>query len=583
MVNVATFEYRAIRIRQTSSGNWLILFSAPATEINSWAGIPQKKEIGSQETTGFQREEDPKRIKDLVEFYSNDKNVIQNPLLCASRQTTQEIIRFEPDLDIDQSDFSQTGTLIIQSELLEELRLLELLKKVQSDLECRIPNLKAQEISDKLLLELKQRTSFSLFSQYDENSEEQNELEEEELNENVNDDASDEIEITGSVFSDESHIFDFWEEVAARVQLLEELGHSFDDNSFLEYSKDAMISFLRPIVVVDGQHRLKGAVDSTKFFVENPPYSEELEQKIIDGIEPDVAQREIEARISRHLPVSLLVTDDPAEHVFQFVVVNQKATPIGKALLGTIVSTSLSNEELERVSKRLEDSGIQLEESRSVAYFTRNPESPFFGLVERGLSSENKDLLQWSVFLPLVKMFRDLKGGKIYGEKNDYADRWKKAFLPSSEIVANYEGFREPYEYWKQLDGPWRNVFTEFWRAVKDKLADSHDESANNYWGTPKTSNIFNKVSLTILSADFFQYLCERRLGIKCADEVSSLVDDWLFDVNTSYFSRGWNLKGVRKDTPARRRQWAKLWTEYRKNPDKLPKTSQYRLEMKDS
>lgn len=31
-------------------------------------------------------------------------------------------------------------------------------------------------------------------------------------------------------------------------------------------------------------------------------------------------------------------------------IVNQKATPIGKALLGTIVATTLSNEELSRVS-----------------------------------------------------------------------------------------------------------------------------------------------------------------------------------------------------------------------------------------
>ena len=109
MTILESVSYRAVRIRQTDAGGWLILFAAPATEIDDWAGIPQKKEIGgTQETTGFQREEDKKRIKELVDFYSNDSNVIQNPLLCATRQTNQGVIQFEPDADIEQSSFAQT-------------------------------------------------------------------------------------------------------------------------------------------------------------------------------------------------------------------------------------------------------------------------------------------------------------------------------------------------------------------------------------------------------------------------------------------------------------------------------------------
>ena len=64
------------------------------------------------------------------------------------------------------------------------------------------------------------------------------------------------------------------------------------------------------------------------------------------------------ASCSRRLPISLLLDDSPEEHVFQFVVVNQKATPIGRALLGTIVSTSLTAEELDKVAQRLTQAGI---------------------------------------------------------------------------------------------------------------------------------------------------------------------------------------------------------------------------------
>ena len=160
MTTLESVSYRAVRIRQTDAGGWLILFAAPATEIDDWAGIPQKKEIGgTQETTGFQREEDKKRIKELVNFYSNDNNIIQNPLLCATRQTNRDVVQFEPDVNVEHSPFAQTGILTIQSEHLEALSLLDLLRRVKSDLERRVSSLAGQQPSDKLLVDLKRRTS----------------------------------------------------------------------------------------------------------------------------------------------------------------------------------------------------------------------------------------------------------------------------------------------------------------------------------------------------------------------------------------------------------------------------------------
>lgn len=88
------------------------------------------------------------------------------------------------------------------------------------------------------------------------------------------------------------------------------------------------------------------------------------------------------------MPVSLLLSSDPAEQVFQFVVINQKATPIERSLLGTIVSTTLTNDEMEQVSERLRSSGIQLEEARAITWMARSEESPFCRLVERGVEDE---------------------------------------------------------------------------------------------------------------------------------------------------------------------------------------------------
>ena len=85
---MVTREYPAIITSQIDGGADLVAFAAPTTEIETWGGIPQKKGSGQAgETTGFQRDEDEKRIKALVKFMNDGTNIIQNPLLCATQYT----------------------------------------------------------------------------------------------------------------------------------------------------------------------------------------------------------------------------------------------------------------------------------------------------------------------------------------------------------------------------------------------------------------------------------------------------------------------------------------------------------------
>jgi hypothetical protein len=89
-------------------------------------------------------------------------------------------------------------------------------------------------------------------------------------------------------------------------------------------------------------------------------------------------------RYGRTLPVSLLLEPNEENHVFRLVVVNQMAAPIGRALLGTIVSTSLTKEELERGSSRLTNVVIPLETGRAITNLSRSLESPFESTLRRG-------------------------------------------------------------------------------------------------------------------------------------------------------------------------------------------------------
>ncbi len=564
-------KYPAILIQQTEESNSLVLFAANTTEIDEWSGIPQRERLGGDETVGFQREEDPKRLKNLSEFYSNSSNVIQNPLLCASREGAS-VMFTSSGLD---EHGSHSGELEIEYEDLSPLPLLDILRRLKGSLEERLADLATQSPSDRILARLRERAN-EVHPDLIAADEPDDEDELPEADEN-GDSEDAEVDATSALFSDETHIADFWEEVAGRIQVLEELGVSFEGGDFLGFSKDAMIAYLQPVVIVDGQHRLRGAL----LAADNAANAEEnrslVEKAIEDGRDPDDVRDELRRRHARVLPVSILLNATPAEQVFQFVVVNQKATPIGKALLGTIVSTSLTAEELSEVSERLKSAGIPLEDSQAIAFLTRYPDSPFRDLVQKGMSDDEADLLQWNVLGSLARIFRDLKGGKLYHERLDYADKWRRDHLDSCELVSSAEGTDGKMRTWAASDGPWREVFMRFYAAVRDHLGTTSDPDAGNFWGAPRKSNLFNKVSLTILAADFFQYLCDRGYGIKSLDDVEKYVDEWLTGVNSSYFSRDWRLTGVKKDAPGTRAQWSSLWVEYRKDPVRLPTLSRFR------
>ncbi|EPE0967646.1 hypothetical protein ACSF92_004897, partial [Salmonella enterica subsp. enterica serovar Kentucky] len=193
--------------------------------------------------------------------------------------------------------------------------------------------------------------------------------------------------------------------------------------------------------------------------------------------------------------------------------------------------------------------------------------------------SDSKDMLQWSVMGKIINIFKELRGGILFGERNDYAKIWQEKYLSTSGVVSEFDDnvFSSAYDYWRSLEGPWRELFVCFWNKVSDKLAQRENKDRKNFWGAPRESNIFNKISLMILSSDFFQFLVETRTGIDSKEHLKSLVDEWLQDIKPAYFDRDWELSGVKKDSKGIRDRWAQLWSDYRKNPSALPQIRMYR------
>jgi hypothetical protein len=562
------FLYDAYQSVQTAEGKPLVLFAAPAVDIEQWAGIPQRGRLDGQETVGFQREQKQARVNQLADFFADQRNIVQNPLLAALQNSDQvEFIAVE--------DGSPFGKLKIVYEDYEALPMLTLLRRLAGRLENRTNGmLNPQAIIQARVTELVEKFADQqgIIADDGEESDEDSIPADESLTSLDSPGIEDTTDAANVLFTDETQIIDFYNEIQGRIEILVRYGRD-DMDEVLGFTKDAILGYLKPAVLVDGQHRLRGAIAAAKRSAETG-YEDAVLDAVAKGVDPVAAERQVLSDHARSLPVSLLMDASPSEHVFQFIVVNQKATPMGKALLGTIVSTSLSHEELQPIAQRLEDAGIKLQDSQAVAYLTRWPGSPFCGLVQTGMSGDQKNLLQWNVLRGLVSVFRELRG-KPYHDVNDFARAWEENLLDGSGLVAG-AGDMSAKEYWRQLDGPWRDVFIRFYTRIRDEFGDTNDLTAPNAWGNTE-NNLYNKVTLTILATDYFQYLYTQRLSLDSLDDVDRSMDDWLQGVNRSYFNREWPLRGMKKDIPAIRVAWSQIWFQYRNLPNQLPAVTRYR------
>ncbi|MHC2432713.1 ParB N-terminal domain-containing protein [Bradyrhizobium sp. USDA 4451] len=573
-----SFDYPALLVRQGSESPPLVLFSASAVDIEQWVGVPQKTRIlDDGETMGFQRDDNPRRVEQIAQFYQDPHNVIHNPLLCAIRKEEGVEVSFVPTNQAELNNANCAGKLTITLTKRSEQPLVELFRDARLALEQRVPELSNVTLSNEKLASIRSRIDQSVpIEERDEEDERDDDPEE--------GGGSDTPE---EALFDESHVAEFWQELKSREVLLGKLP-DFDQQEFVGFSRQAVEALLRPIVLVDGQHRLLGALKAARDSIDekSEPYLARVAALLQSGTPAADINHTMLDEKSRRLPISLLLDEKPGEHVFQFVIVNQKATPVRPALLGTIISTSLSEGELDPISERLEKAGVGLEEAKAATFFARNPNSPFAHLVSRGFDDSSSDLLPWTVLRTLINIFRNLSGAKFFHQGSggpDYAKAWAHWCLAGSEIVdSDSEDVEKLRKAWAEGGGPWRDVFMAFWTAVRDNLGETENTEAPNYWGRPRTSNLFNKPMLMTLATDFFSFMNDTRRTIASADDVKAAVDEWLRDVKKQYFARDWKLAGVKKDSVGTRKQWAKIWYNYRRDPLRVPAVSAFSVLYKE-
>ncbi|MEU1119940.1 MULTISPECIES: hypothetical protein [unclassified Streptomyces] len=566
-----TFEYPVYVSRESGNSKPLLLFSAKATEIDRWVGVPQRRRLSDSETVGWQREENIARLRELAQFFSDERNVVQNPLLGA----LQDPLAVDFKEDPARPNF---GHLTIRAQPADSLTLLDALERVCQRLEQRVPALQEHPLDQdrrRAILDQAREQNEGWRAYFPD--EEEDVDQEESMSENLSATPEAEeqpVDLTSVLLVEETQILDFYQELKVRASILQEMLPEQRPDTLVGFNIDAMLSYLRPVVLVDGQHRLHGAVYAAQNFAGTQEGMDLAAEEINRGVDPDLANRSVLESKARSLPISLLLDPSPSEHVFQFVVVNQKATPMQPALLGTIVSTSLSKEETDPVADRLRRAGIPFDDSQAVAFMTRSTDSPFKGLVQTGIGGDVSGLLNWTVLKSLTAIFRELKGGKLFGQSVDFADLWRRRLLEDSSLVSAGQTIEEKQRIWQAVDGPWRDVAIRFFWGIRTRFGDD-DPNAHNAWGNTK-SNLYNKIHLTILSADYFQFLTDRDITLNSVDDVTETMDSWLQGVNPQYFNRDWRV-GLKKDEKAVRERWAKVWVDYRKDPERLPRVENYK------
>lgn len=255
-------------------------------------------------------------------------------------------------------------------------------------------------------------------------------------------------------------------------------------------------SISKPGLILDGQHRVFGAKN---------------------------------AKTNINLPIVILPGMDPSEQVFHFYVINNKAKPIKPTELRAVVSTSLSNKEIDNLYGRFKLSGVITAEAQWTHLINNDPKSPFIGLINFGLE-QDKGIIPENVMYQVVKKF--IKPNSKYNNNLNLVDEWK-----------NDSG---SYDY--RL-----NLFFIFWNVIKTTY---HEAWKNATTGINK--QLLMKVSMLTIQEVLFDkldslipFLASKNLDLPFSNE-EALKEHMKFTLDVlpeEFFIKEWTEKSL--DTPS--------------------------------
>lgn len=458
------YKYLGLRFRQREDGPELVQFLAPAEDIGLWGGVPQKS---SKFLKGFQRAEDPKRKLQIYKFFDQPANISPTAIVVAFKPNCLTMT----DLPVEFPGGVLDGAVPIGTPVL--------ITVTYEPLESETIPFLAEKV-------------FDLFN----GGEVLSTLEVQELGEDTDEDTTidieDEVEEKEELSIRESHLKEFLTFLSNPVALDEA---AQEDEVKL---RTILTNLLKPGIIVDGQHRTRGAA---------------------------YAERRIP------FPVVGLVDAGWKEQVFQFIIINQKAKPIQPEFLTAIISSSFSANDIEDLVRRLENSGIKLEESRLTELINYDQKSPFAGMIDLKIQGMTGSL----GYPGMIQLSKRFKGLKTHLKTTQFRAVFETVFktLEGSTYTVKRS-------HWDEQE--WFEYFCAFWSTVSKKYEDLWEPG----------TNLMKIVSLQELQNVFLEWLYERRESINGVDDFREKTELFLTNLQSGFFHKDWKLVSLQSATGRR-------------------------------
>lgn len=445
------YEYIAQLFEPREGAGKILQFIAPAADIAGWAGVPRK---AFDYQHGFQRTLQLSRIREVADFFKKDaRNISPTSVVVGFTGPVETEV-----LEAVQSPYSTAVRLRVKLEDLDALSLPELADRVLEALRQRLPAETTQLIDENLEEAVAQAIR----------------LEEDEA---VDESFSELADVDVAEAAEQSYLGDFY----ARL-----LGYRRETTPWPEEHelREVLYSFLKPGIIVDGQHRVFGAALA--------------DEKLL-------------------LSVCAIPEASWAESVYQFVVINQKAKPIKPAFLSSIIATSLNSSEIEAVYERLETSKIDVGRAELMERINTDANSPFRGMIDFQVAGA-PGFLQFPGIAALAKDFEA---------------------IPRAFPALLVDGT------WATSESPWVDHFFAFWRGIRSYF-EGQDPRLWQKPSEANPNNLLKIVTLQEVQRLVLSTWADSRdKKLSAADSTEVWARAYWEEFPSTFFTDEWKKKGL--------------------------------------
>jgi hypothetical protein len=472
-MTILTYQYIAQIFRPREGAESILLFVAPASHIRGWAGVPRK---AFDYQHGFQRTLEATRIGEVASFFNEDlRNVTP----------TSVVVGFTGDVKIEDisgasDDFAKTVRLTVTVPDLADVGMEELATQTLAILRARLPADVVEQIEQNIDIAIEHAVQLE--------------------NEDVVDESfgiqGDNAIEQGFDVNTTSYLGDFYARLLGCTKGLTPWPKE-------DQLREILYSFLKPGIIVDGQHRVFGAATADENML---------------------------------LAVCAIPHASWAESVYQFVVINQKARPIKPAFLSSIIATSLNEEEISAVYSRLGASRIDVGRADMMERVNTDAESPFKGMIDFGVQGA-PGFLQFPGMSSLASEF--------------------------SNIPRRYPVLLRD-DTWATVEGDWLSHFFAFWRGIRVYFETS-DPRLWKRPSDSNPHNLLKIVSLQEIQRLMLSNWADSRLiKLKKIEDTEKQSLAFWEDFPKEFFTDEWRKKGLQ--TTVGRELLARAIIETRRN-----------------